>query len=182
MNKKIIILSTTIAFIIWITIVLSYTINAEEAECKIKNPPKYMTEYMKNIKKMYNNAKSWWKWDGECDTPFNKNHVFNWTWYEVDSEFNTEEETQEIPKQVKRDTKKLKKTYKELEFVWKKWWCKTIAYKDFCKWIDEEFCKKYSKSEHLYVDKVILDLKKSTIAVANLIKNQATKAEIQDEK
>ncbi len=186
-------------------ILLIYNINFVSAEtlweCKVESTPEYISEYIKNVRKVISNVNNnvkkqapkhkWWveknKYVGKIY--WGLNSLFSWNSNELNFEYSIQENTWEIPYQVKRDIKILKRESENLRLADVKATDVYIKYEDICKGIDEKICNfdklnNISDSERkndLTALQVLTILKNSTNKIKDFITNQATDINLEPE-
>lgn len=155
--------------------------------CPIEETPEYIKEYLINVHKVVSNVNAL---VSERYTPPEQttkksslqiktikniqgslNRLFTWKWFELDYEYSTQENSWEIPKQLKRDINLLKNEATNLRLAKPEWAEIEVTWAEICKWVEN--CD-FNPITHYEALKVIEKLKISTDTLKYILKNQAT--------
>ena len=158
-------------------------------ECKIEETPKYIEEYIENVRKVVANVNSSlsknnnWSNVSRIDyinsIYWNLNSHFSWLWFELDSEYSVQENEQEIPDQIKRDIKILKDENEKLKLTNLSSINTQIPYDEICNGVSNDIC---IFNEHYWEKSlaILSKLKNSTKKLEKLLQNQATDIDLKD--
>ena len=164
--------------------------------CPIEETPEYIEKYFENVHRVVENVnnivsekykppkvspntnKSFLKIRVIKNIQWSLNRLFTWEWYEIDLEYTIQWNISEIPKQLKRDVKLLKRESNNLKLAKPEWAQITVTWTQICEWVEN--CN-FKSTDNFKAITVIELLKKSTNKLKNIIKNQANDYNFRDE-
>jgi hypothetical protein len=165
-------------------------------KCEIDNTPKYIIEYIKDLRKVVSNISSrsvekriekqnsFWKTNNRSydKVYWTLNSLFTWKWYSSNFEYSIWENTNEIPNQAKRDIKILEKEKDNLNKYYQNFAKKDLSQVmltkgEICEWLDDEKCGKHFNKERKSID-ILLKASRSINSLLFIIKNNATNGNI----
>ena len=189
MNKPI----KNLIILVTVLVLITNTNFSYANNCKIKETPEYLKEYIETIRVVVtntNNAVSKKIQDENIDIYSDEksyigriywayNSIFNWNSYEIGYEYIIQEDQLEIPREVERDVNILENEFKKIRLANNRAAWVALDYESICLWIDESICK-FNKVGTTNAIQVIAKIKNSISQLQKLIENQATDINLKD--
>lgn len=173
------------------------------AKCNIENTPPYITDYIKNLRKVVSNVNKFAIkkrksqedssiWESNNKSYFrvywSLNTLFTWKWNSLDFEYLIWENTKEIPKEAKRDIAILEKEKDSLNKYYENFAKKDLSVielekSEICEGIDDWkiICEKYISQKEKAID-VLLKASRSLNSLISEIKDNITDKDFQTTK
>lgn len=187
-TKKII--SIVLVLVLFITNT-SFVFSENTESCTISDPPKQLTDYVKNVRKVIKNISNKAKLKNTKtkssilnnryidQTYWALNSLFSWVWNDVNYSYYIQGNIWEVPSQIKRDIKFLEKQYnysKDLLVKYSKNNLNSteVTYDDICNWIDEDRCTFIEKWQTTTLLNIFTEINKSTKEFEEFLEDQAT--------